>query len=294
MKKLFLFGTSALMMVAVVFTNCKKDDDVALPPIGGFNNSNEVGAADLVAHFPCEDGKERISNSAPAETVGATYTKGAKGNGLILNSGYVAYNPIAAITANTASYSASCWARFANNGSNATMLVSLTRPNEWAGNFNLMAETGWRQPGDDSLNIKGLLVSREGNPATDSWQDSRNDIAKGGDQAFTSKDTTWNHYVITYDAISSKFLVYANGKKISNPEWETRAHQGNPLGDLVFNSGASRVVLGAFNTNTTSGGGTVEPWQKPMKGGIDEVRLWKKALSAAEIDALYKLEKAGR
>jgi hypothetical protein len=31
-----------------------------------------------------------------------------------------------------------------------------------------------------------------------------------------------------------------------------------------------------------------------MTGKMDEVRIWKKALSAQEVDALYQLESAGR
>ncbi|HRG33855.1 MAG: LamG domain-containing protein [Saprospiraceae bacterium] len=287
LKLLFLLGFS------IVLINSCKEDDVALPPIGGFNNANEVGKADLLAHFPLDgNGNERISGAAPASTVGTTFTAGAKGQCAQLNAGYLAYNPIAALTANTASYSISAWVNVANNGSSATCFVTLTRPTEWAGNFNLMAETGWFKSTVDTLVAKGLLISREGNPATDSWQDSRCDPAKGGDQAFKGANT-WSHLVITWDAATSNFLVFGNGKKVSNPEWENRLHAGSPVGDLVFNSGVSRVVLGAFGTNVP-GNGTTEPWQVPMTGKLDEVRIWKKALSAQEIDALYQLEKAGR
>lgn len=294
MKKILYCTLLAFVASAVAFVGCKEDDDVSLPPIGGFNSSDEVGAADLLAHFPCEDGSEHISKAAPAESKNATYEAGFKGKSLNLKAGYVAYNPIAALTTNTTSYTMSAWIKVKNNKSSATMVASLTRPNEWAGNFNLMLETGWYNAVSDTLVVKGLLISREGSPAVDSWQDSRNDPPKGGDQAFKGAGDTWTHCVVTWDATASKFLVYANGKKISNPEWEERKHNGNPVGDLVFNSAASRLVLGAFNTNTATGGGTPEAWQVPMTGGIDEVRIWKKSLSAAEIDALYQLEKAGR
>jgi hypothetical protein len=281
-----------LAFATTAFFSCKKDD-VALPPIGGFNNANEVGSADLVAHFPLDgNGNERISNSAPASTVGTTFTTGAKGQCAQLTAGYLAYNPIAALTASTSSYSISAWINLANNGTSATMIATLTRPNEWAGNFNLMSETGHFKGTSDTIKIKGLLVSKEGTPEADSWQDNINDPSKGGVQAFTGAGK-WSHAVITWNAATSKFLVYANGVVISNPEWEDRKHNGVAVGDLKFNSGVSRVVLGAFGTNVP-GNGTAETWQVPMTGKLDEVRMWKKALSAQEIDALYQLEKAGR
>ena len=302
MKKMFLKIFGGALMLTLVITSCKKTTDVALPPIGGFNNAGEVGKTDLVAYIPLDcSGEESISKKSPEATTGVSFTSGKKGQCASLTKGYLAYPAIAALSANTASYSVSCWFTAYNNktdnGGSATMLVSLTRPNEWAGNFNFLSETGWRASGNDTLILKGLLVSREGTPAVDSWQDSRNEPSKGGDQAIKLASTTtkenWVHGVITYDATNSNFLIYANGKKVSNPEWEVRSFNSNPLGDLVFNPGATRLVLGAFGTNIP-GNGTIESWQVPMTGKMDEVRIWKKALSAQEIDALYQLESAGR
>ena len=295
---------AGLALLALLSMNaCKdgSDDDIALPPIGGFNNADEVGAADLLAHFPMDQGgKEHISGAAPSESKNATYVTGKKGTCVSLAAGYLAYDPISKLSANTVSYSASAWVSLANNkaadgtGGSATMIFSMTRPNEWAGNFNMMAETGWYKAAVDTLVPKALLVSMEGTPPSASFQDSRPDPAKGGDQVVKGAGADkWTHVVITWDATSSKFLVYANGKKVSNPEWEERKVNNVGMGDLVFNSAATRPLIGAFNTNTP-GNGTPEGWQVPMTGKVDEVRVWKKALSAAEIDALYQLESAGR
>ncbi len=293
MKKGILNFFGGALMLSLVLSSCK-EEDAPLPPIGGFNNSGEVGKTDLIGYFPLNgNGNESISGSTPESSVNTTFVTGKKGQAASFAKGYIAHKPIAALTANTSSYSVSCWFAVANNKNNATMLVTLTRPNEWAGNFNLMSETGWKDADNDTLVLKGLFVSREGTPASDSWQDSRNEPSKGGVQSFKGASTAtkenWVHGVATYDATNSNFLIYANGVKISNPEWEVRG----TTGDLVFNSGASRVVLGAFGTNIP-GNGTIEPWQVPMTGKLDEVRIWKKALSAQEVDALFQLESAGR
>lgn len=298
MKKVFLKFFGGAMLIVLIASSCKKTTDVALPPIGGFNNSGEVGKSDLIAYLPLDGtGEESISKTSPVTTLSVSFPDGKKSKCASFTKGYMAYPAIAALSANTSSYSISCWFTAYNNktdnGGNATMLVTLTRPNEWAGNFNMMCETGWKPVDNDTLVLKGLLVSREGNPAADSWQDSRNEPSKSGDQAIklasTSSKETWVHGVITYDATNSNFLIYANGKKVSNPEWEVRTG----VNDLVFNSGLTRLVLGAFGTNVP-GNGTVESWQVPMTGKLDEVRIWKKALSSQEIDALYQLESAGR
>jgi hypothetical protein len=291
MKKGILNFFGGALMLSLVISSCK-EDDVALPPIGGFNNAGEVGKNDLVGYFPLNgNGNESISGSTPESSVNTTFVTGKKGQCASFAKGYIAHKPIAALTASTASYSVSCWFALANNKNNPTMLVSLTRPNEWAGNFNMMSETGWKDADNDTLVLKGLLVSVEANGA--SFQDSRNEPSKGGVQAFKGASTpakeNWVHGVITYDATNSNFFVYANGVKISNPEWEVRTGTG----DLVFNSGVSRVLLGAFGPNVP-GNGTADTWQVPMTGKLDEVRIWKKALSGQEVDALYQLELAGR
>jgi Concanavalin A-like lectin/glucanases superfamily len=295
MKNMFYFGAAAALAGALVFNACKKEEaDIVLPPIGGFNNADEVGKTDLLAHFPLDDAKERISGSIAPDVKNVSYSKGVKGNGAVLAAGYLAFDPIPALTANTASYSLSAWTQIKNNGTNATMLASITRPFDWKGNFNILCETGWRQASSDTLVVKGLFVSLEGNPPADSNQESLNDPSKGGVQVcHGATDTAWTQIIATWDAATSLFQIYANGVKISNPADEFRKTGAVPVGDLVFNPAVSRMVLGAFITNTLNGG-TPASWQKPMTGKIDEVRVWKKALSPAEIDALYQLEKAGR
>ena len=287
MKKFLFFSLIALVSSALVFNACKKDEDIVLPPIGGFNNSNEVGSADLVAHFPCDEAKERISGTAAASSVNATYVTGLKGKCVSLNAGYVLYGSIPAMTTSTASYSMSSWVQLKNNGGVTnvpTMVASLTRSDDWIGNFNILVETGAFSAASDTMRVKGLFRSNEagGNQNHDSVN------LNGGDPNFKGAgDTSWTQIVITYDATNSTFRVYGNGVKISNPDYEVRG----TVADLVFET-PTQMLLGAFATNLP--GRTADAWQTPMTGKIDEVRVWKKSLSAAEIDALYQLEKAGR
>ena len=266
------------------FASCDKDDDVTLPPIGGFNNANEVAASNLVAHFAFEDnGTETKSSATTASAVNASYEGGVKGKAVKLSQGYLSYNEITALNS-LPSNSISLWAKFDNNGTRPSVFFSLTRPNEWAGNLNLMSETGWKAAGNDTLVIKGLLVTKiDGNP---SFQDSRNEPSKGGVQVAKGPNQ-WHHLVATYDGATSTYKIYMDGVKISNPEWEPRG----ATGPLNFTT-PTRLIIGAWLTNLP--GGTADAWQVPLTGSVDELRVFNKALTDAEINSLYALEKAGR
>jgi hypothetical protein len=283
-KNLTLFLAAMLFAGSVLLvSSCSEEEK--LPPIDGFNTSDEVASANLVAHWPMEgNGNEKKSGAAPATVKNATFEVGAKGKGVKLQEGYLAYNEIAALNS-LPNMTVSLWANFDNNGSSPSAFFTMTRPNEWAGNINLMAETGWKKAGLDTLVLKGLVVTKKDN--NPSWQDSRNEPSKGGVQV-PKGINKWNHIVMTWDGASSNFKIYHNGVKVSNPEWEPRGTTG-PLNFFT----PTKALIGAWGTNIP-GGGTAEAWQKPMIGSLDELRVYNKALTDAEIGSLYKLESAGR
>ena len=275
-------GLAAVMVFG--FSSCG-DKEEKLPAIGGFNSADEVAATNLAAHWAFEgDGKEHKTGAAPANSVNATFSTGAKGKGVQLAAGYLAYNEIAALNS-LPNMSVSLWANFNNNGSNPLVFFTLTRPNEWAGNVNFMTEAGWKPAGNDTLVIKGLVVTKVAN--NPSFQDSRNEPSKGGVQVPKGVNK-WHHLVMTWDGATSNFKIFADGVKVSNPEWEKRGTTG-PLSFFT----PTKPVIGAWGTNVP-GGGTAEAWQKPFTGSIDELRVFNKALTDAEISSLYQLELAGR
>lgn len=280
-KQMLKLGVLSLLMSGV-FVACSTKEEV-LPPIGGFNNAGEVASSNLVAYWGMEgDGKEAKSGSAPSKSVNASFGTGIKGKGLSLAAGYLAFDEIAALNS-LPNATVSTWVNVKNNGSAPSCFFTLTRPNEWAGNINLMSETGWKQAASDTMVVKGLVVTKVA--GNDSWQDSRNEPSKGGDQA-AKVAGNWAHLVITWDGTSSMFKVYANGVKVSNPEWEARG----TTGPLNFTT-PTRAVIGAWGSNL---GTSAEGWQVPMTGMMDEIRVYNKALTDADISALYQLEKAGR
>lgn len=295
LKSMILFSSVALL------TSCGSDDDTPkLPPIGGYDSANDVGAMDLVAYWPLNgNGIESKSNTSPSNAVGASYEVGAKGQGLKLTNGYLAFPQIEALGSTMQSMTISLWSNVTNNGGEGadghpTMLFNLSRQNEWAGNMSLFAETGGRAAANDTLVMKGLVVIKNADGGANfqdvinSTNPSAEDLANGHIGNANKNAGKWTHYVATWNAAEGRFVLYANGQKISNPAFEVRGG-GNALPLNFFTP--TRALIGTFETVVT---GTPDSWQRGANASIDEIRVFKKALNAADINALYELEKAGR
>ena len=111
----FLFKSIALVVLGAAIVNCSDDDPAPLPPIGGYNNADEVAAADLLAYWPLNgNGTESKSSTNPSSTVATTYVTGIKGQAASFNEGYMAYPAIAALSSTSGSASISCWAKISN------------------------------------------------------------------------------------------------------------------------------------------------------------------------------------
>ena len=274
------------MVMSTVFTSCKKEEDntISLPPIGGYNSSNDIAATNLVAHWTFDGtNNEDISKTAPSTAQGASFTTGKKGQALNLANGFLAYPEIASLSkAAFPNYSVAAWVNVKNNGDHPTMFFTLTRPgNPWDGNINLLAETGAYKSTVDTLKAK--IYMKYSDAGNEIAKDNINSPEKGGDQALKASGQ-WVHLVGVYDGATIR--LYGNGKRISNPDYETWAK-----GNITFFTPA-KVVIGGFGTNAP--GGTPDTWQQPMNGQLDEIRLYNKALPEGDISALYNLELAGR
>lgn len=301
MKTIKLSGFALAMTLSFgLLTSCGSDDDspAPLPPIGGYNNANEVGASNLVAYWPLDgNGTESKSNTAPTTTVGTTFVAGAKGEAANFAAGYMVYPSIAALATSSGSMTISAWGKISNNktdvSATASCILTLTRPgSDWAGNVNLILETSQREASNDSIQVKGLVKIKKADGSENGqdvvnmikqepWMDAAHSWApnKVGGQ--------WAQYVIVWNGTAGTFKIWVNGVEISNNAWEVR-NGGDSLPLSFFTP--TYPVIGAFgNVATTS-----DTWNKPLTGQLDEIRIWNKALTAADINSLYELEKAGR
>jgi hypothetical protein len=83
------------------------------------------------------------------------------------------------------------------------------------------------------------------------------------DSPATYPDADWHHWACSYDAVSKTRQLYRDGALVA---------QDRPSGEY---QGAGPLVLGRA------------AWGQPFKGALDEVGLYPRALSAAEVKALY-------
>lgn len=293
LKSMIILSSFALL------TSCGSDDS-SLPPIGGYNSADEVAATSLKAYWPLNgNGVESKSSTSPSSTVATTYVTGIKGQAASFNYGYMAYPAITALNSTSGSASISCWVKVTNNKANPTAvsttspIFSLTRTGEAFGNLNLMAETHGLIT-SDSIQMKGVFRIKKPD-GSDFGGDALNMIKQ---EPWMDATHTWNankiggqwaHVVYVYDGPTATNKIYVNGIKISNSAWEVRNNgDAFPLNHFL----PTRPVIGALETVVS--GTNTDAWNAALKGQVDEVRIYDKTLSQAEIGALYELELAGR
>lgn len=299
----FFLGALALTIGVSTIISCAKDDeDTTLPPIGGYNNSDEIAATDLVAYWPLNgSGVESKSNTSPSQSQNVTWVAGAKGQAANFNLGWLKYPAITNISSLSGSITISCWAKITNTKlvaggvSNISPLVSFSGgDNLNIGNFTLMGNTHGLVS-SDSIQLKAEYHFKMPDGTSSFNGDCINMIKQ---ESWMDNTHTWNankigakwaHIVYVWDATTANTRIYVNGVKISNSAWESR-NNGNPMPFDMFEP--TLAILGA--TPSVANGTNVEPWNSAFKGGLDEVRVYKTLFSQAQIGALYELEKAGR
>ena len=290
----------AILIVLGSCTKVDRNDDVKAgdpPPVpGGFTNSSQVATTNLLAYWNFDANSNEVkTNTAPSNAVNTTSSTGIKGKGLTFNQGFVVYPTIPALsTANAVgSCTVSLWLKFANNGSKLTSFFALSRDvnveTSWLTILNVASETGNHPVSDDYLYFHSWIGSyANGNR---SGGDNINDYGNAGQdyQRFQGANK-WVQYIMRYDGATSTIDLFANNIRVSNNNFRVRG----TLGALVATI-PTRVVLGGFpNTSTGFTNSPTEGFHGLYTGSMDEVRVYNKALSDLEINALYQVEKQGR
>ena len=124
----------------------------------------------------------------------------------------------------------------------------------------------------------------------ENWQTASKDNETWSDNlAIGDVWNKWTHLAVSYNATSSTFVAYVNGSAVN-----TKVNAGN--GPLKFQN-ASALIFGTMQFNATPSIGTAggpQSWAGFVPGKMDEIRIYKVALSADEVKALYQLEKLGK
>jgi Concanavalin A-like lectin/glucanases superfamily len=281
--------------LAAIVGGC--DDEETLPPIDGYNNSDEVGATNLVAHWTFDDtNNEKISNTAPSSTFGTVgFTTGQIGKALQLTKGVLVYPPIEKVnTANALNnFTVSLWVNIKGQkgvaGGGFTSLFGLipSGVTDIWGDVMACAETGRHLPASDTIEFKNLLNTHPvggGNSLQD------NVALKNGDKgAYFKGANKWSHYVMTWNATTHQFKIYGNAVSVGG--YDDRGTTGVLIMAVpvkpVFGSLASKDI--GF-----TGAPDQQSWNPWATASVDDVRVFNTVLAEKDITALFNLGTAGR
>lgn len=271
-------GLPLLMVCGTLLTSCyKKFDPQSYQPaftVNGFTSTAEIGAGSLVGYWAFDGSYiDSVSNTA-GTGVGTSFTGGFKGQAMqgALN-GYVLTPPSNAIK-NLQSFTITQWVKTPPPSTGIIDFFTLSNTTHFWGNIEMFFENG-------SDNANGKL---------------RVHVYQGGNDNTYSVDglsnlfNVWTNIAVSYDASSSVFTLYINGSKVNSGK------VGNVSGPLSF-ADVGNIVFGApqFQTSPSQTSATTEqPWASFLTGQLDEVRVYNKALSAAELQALIVLQGKGK
>jgi hypothetical protein len=281
MKK--IHGSLMLVAGLAFVASCTKadySDDFSTstpPPIGNYNNSDEVASASLAAKWSFDGGLTESKQNLAGTATGTGFMQGQKAQALQgTANGYVVYSN-AGTLANLKSFTVSFWMKPSQQfAGGATQVFQIENTGDFWSNMTVYFEP----PAGDSSRFR-MQFHKEGV----TWNNAFIEAKLPDAGTLTSK---WTHIVATYDGGTSTYRVYQNSVKYF--ETQPQAGPTGPgLGDLNFiNPG--RVIFGTWKQKIGAAG---DSWMINYQGGLDEFRIYNKALTDQEISALFRLEKRG-
>jgi len=311
MKKINRYLMSSVGVLAMlVLGSCSKSS--SLPAINGYNSSDDIQKANLSAHWSFNGNfNESIQNLTPAPSSTApTFVAGVRDQAYQGSGNTFVSYPMGNLASLT-SLTLSVWYKQAappvNNttssyvaGQGAQGMIHMYNA---TGTFYVLefANEPFTPKSGDSLKL-------------DAGFQTKTSGAYGPNEGvvptvFTTNSLTkWTHLVMTYDATSSTYTVYQDGVVLgANSAWSSAktaapvvilngpTGTGSPLGNLAF-SDPIAIIIGSFpqNLNLAANNLTPQPWAGNWQGALDEIRIYKTALTAVEVGSLYQLELAGR
>jgi hypothetical protein len=322
MKTIRLTSISLALALGIgLMVGCSSDDNnnnFTLPPIGGYNNSDEVSATNLVAKWSFDGNANEKVNSLTGTETNASYTAGKKGQAWEGSSSESRYAVVDGATSIGAlnSFSFAFWINTANTvapdvpgqGKGAQGIFSLVKPDQFWGALNLFLENPDASKPNRFL-VKLLIENKRSGVV---WQ-SQSPVFNVDDAL-----NTWTHIVFTYDSATSRMSAYQDGilgASLSGPYSPETGYPGTytvygndpgdagnmngaPLwGSLDFGGSYNRVLFGSMQFETTpslTSATGQQDWATSFAGKLDEFRIYKAALTPAEVNAIFELEKVGR
>jgi hypothetical protein len=279
------FAITLITVVTFLLSACyeKFDPDSYKPvfTISGFSAVDEIEPASLIAYWPFDGDFNEALSGTTASNKEATLVNGFKGQAVNFNANsqsYVTYDAGEEITG-LESFTISFWVNpvfvdaDANNGIDGILgLVGLSNTDAFWGNIEWFVENG---SNPDAAILKVILTN--GTEGTDIVVSN-----------YKGLFGNWSNHTLTYDAATSTLVYYINGS--------TAATKTTPwTGPLTFtNSGPMVFGTVQFQTIPSLTTHGPEPWASYLTGTIDEIRIYNKALSETDVNALVVLQGKGK
>lgn len=272
-----LLSLAILASGSLMLTSCFKkfDPDTYAPPlnIGGYTSVKEISPSNLVGYWSFNGSYVDSVTGVAGTNKGTSFTPGIKGSAMqgALNS-YVLFTPGDGIS-KMQSFTITYWVNSPAPSTGIIGLVNLANTDGFWGNIDMFFENG-------STNTDGKFRAHITNGAKDTW------VTKDGIQNMFG---VWTALALSFDAGSNTFKFYKDGAPIV-----TTTNAG--FGPLAFTK-VGKLIFGCVQFQTTpsqtSATGS-QPWASYLTGQLDEVRIYNKALSDAEVNSLVKLEGRGK
>lgn len=273
----------AMMTLGLGACYDKFDPDTYRPEftISGFTAADQIGRDNLVAYWSFDDNLNEAVSGGAASNKETTFTNGFKGRAVNFNAAsesYLTYDPQTSITGLT-SFTISMWTnpKFVDNngdGANDGILgfVNLSNPTGFWGNIDWFVENNSNA---DAAKIVFHVTTANG----ETW------VNVNGVKNLFDK---WSSHTVTYDEATSTFSYYIDGSRLVT---ETAAWTG----PIEF-AGSGPMVFGTvqFQTDPSIGCCGKQDWASYLTGIIDEVRIYDRALTGEEINALVVLQGKGK
>jgi hypothetical protein len=269
------------MLVIAVCVGCAACKKLDRPPLGDYpKDSNPPGgplkfyaAFDGTSKDPLMNAVDSVRANFPSDNP-LTSVTGPTGHA-IQGDGtkFIKYAGANDFPTTASSFSISFWEK--RNGipnGNAAFLFTIPSGNNQWGTYGfsmfLLFDWGTWTPTSSAI-VKFYMV--DDNCKCDNWL-----TWEGNNKVPNVQDNNWHHMVFVYDAASSKLTLYVDGVANPNvPQWGTH-------GPLKMDATKVQGLNIGGNDNIKDLG-----WGQNWDGGIDQFRLYSKALSTAEIQSLY-------
>lgn len=279
-------STLAILAMGISVLSCQKLDR---PALGEFERDPDPPPySELKSQLTFEDnGDDGGENGLSlTEAKDVTYVAGVSGKAVKFgNQGYLLYKAIgdtvvwpnnfkgvpADTLQNLGSFTLAFWMNGTSPVTNAQGLFSISNKNQFWGSLDLFLE-GFAT-GEDSAFLKIHMFNAnmpDGNG--EEWSEVK--IPEALDR--------WTHIALTYDAKTSKFIVYANGASVIDKSLGAGAYGKIKYKD--FNG----MVIGnhQFQTTPSLTNHGPEGWASAFNGAIDNLRIYNLALTGDQVNAL--------